>query len=237
MPSQGYTVSPVFTSGEAGEEQIVDFSISENRHGNNTDVRDFQVDESHGIVTNNFQDVELSDGGDGRLPDYDFRVAIHQTYPLFDQAMSWAGNGGLDDEQIQQFDSVMNGDDPGAFYPAIEGLISQFQQSGARVQQSSPPPMQEREPQQQQNDHHAAIEESLSPIFSGQNAELSEDYEDQSHEELEDGDYMGAMLSAGLAAFHRGEVTGEVVADRMIETFGQKEALGFLAKVLKSAPN
>ena len=59
MPSHGYTVSPVFTSGEAGEAQVVDFSISEHGHGNNTDINDFSVEESPGIVSHNFQDLEL----------------------------------------------------------------------------------------------------------------------------------------------------------------------------------
>lgn len=249
MPSQGYTVSPVFTSGEAGEEQIVDFSISENRHGNNTDMRDFSVDESHGIVTNNYQDVELSEGGDGRLPDYDFRVAIHQTYPLLDQALTWASNGGLANEQVQLFDSVMTGDDPGAFYPAIEGLIAQFQQSGAKIQkpQSLPEPRQSQSPIPQEqafewdewddSDESDEFEEALSPIFSGQDEELVEDYVEQSEQQLQQGNHMGAMLSAGLAAFHQGLMTGDQVADHLIETFGEDAALEFLAEVLEDCPD
>jgi hypothetical protein len=234
MPSQGYTVSPVFTSGEAGEEQVVDFSISENRHGNNTDINDFSVDESHGIVSNNFQDVELTDGSDGRAPDYDYRVAIHQTYPLLDQALSWAGNGGLDDEQVQQFDSVMQGDDPSAFYPAIEGLISQFQQSGVKVQQPSTP---RSEPQQQQEqDHHAKMEETLSPIFNQRDEDLVEDYDHQAMVQEEEGDLIGAMMSQGLAAYHNGECSGEDVVDVLIKTFGRDEAFKFISKVLQDAP-
>ena len=243
MPNQGYTVSPVFTSGEAGEEQVVDFSISENRHGNNTDINDFSVDESHGIVSNNHQQEQPEEGG--LLYDSVYEDAVKDAYPLLEQALTWAGKGGVDADFIERFNDVINAPDHPEFYPAIEGLIAQFQQSGARVQQPSPPrQQQERDvvtpqvPQQQQEEEfHSQVAESLSPIFNDANPALTEDYLDQAHDEQESGDYMGSMLSLGLAYFHKGEVTGEQVVDNMIQTFGQEKTFQFLSHVLELNPN
>jgi len=236
MPSQGYTVSPVFTSGEAGEEQIVDFSISENRHGNNTDNRDFSVDESHGIVSNNFQQEQPEEGG--LLYDSVYEEAVNDAYPLLQQALAWAGKGGVDADYIERFNEVINASDHPEFYPAIEGLIGSFVQSG-KHKQSAPPPRQQQEvPQQQQEEKfHSQVAESLSPIFNDANPSLTEDYLDQAHDEEESGDYMGSMLSLGLAYFHKGEVTGEQVVDNMIQSFGQEKTFKFLSHVINQNPN
>lgn len=225
MASQGYTVSPVMSPGVAGEELVLDFAISENRHGQNTDINDFSIDQSHDAVINNYRDIELDDGGDGRLPDYDYRMAIHETYPLFDSALQWAANGGVSEEFRDEFDAVMHGDDVAAVYPAIEGLISQFQESG-----KAPAPRSTPQPQQQQGGE-SMYQHMFGDMFDGADEELAGEYEEQARQMQSEGNNIGAFMSAGLAAYHDGEVSGQDVVQAVINQFGMEAASEFFTEI------
>ena len=238
MPEQGYTVSPVITSDEVDGHQIVDFSVSTNRHGNNTDISDFQVDQSHGNVTNNYADLEF-DRGEQVAPDIEFRNAIHEVYPLFNQALSWAGKGGLSQEDQENFDSVMTGDDITAMYPAIESLIGQFQETGkARAPRNTAPQQQQRQQYQeplpeeyQVSEPNDAYQEIFGSMFDGADVDLAEDYEDQARQQQAEGDHIGAYMSAGLAAYHDGEVSGRDVVNAVMDKFGMEAATAFFREI------
>lgn len=237
MPEQGYTVSPVITSDEVDGHQIVDFNVTTNRHGNNTSASDFSLDQSHDVVNNNYADLEF-DRGEGIAPDIEFRTAIHEVYPLFDQALSWAGKGGLSDEDIEKFDTVMNGDDITAMYPAIEGLISQFQQTGkarAPRHESAPQRQYEQYSEEQPDEYEGRgsdiYQHMFGDMFDGADSDLAEDYEVQARQQQAEGDNIGAFMSAGLAAYHDGELSGQDVVQAVINQFGMEASAEFFSEI------
>lgn len=148
--SGGFTVSPVVTTDDAGNEQLADFEISGQNGFDSNNERfggtesDYVLDE-HGNAHHVMQDVEIDDGEievDGNLA---FAQAIFQAYPEFESAQKWAAQA-LSETDIDNFDQLMDSDNPQEIYRAVETLIMAYRQSGSRGNPPQTPPQPQQQP-------------------------------------------------------------------------------------------
>ena len=238
MPDKGYTVSPVITVNERGEEVISDLSVSSGHAaavGRDGQVRDAELDyyeDEYGQMRHRFAGVELeSEQQDSSSFDESAYIeAIYEANPELSTAQQWAENN-LPEELLDYYNEAVESSDLADLHKAVEWLMQQYEN---RSQQEQAP----TEPEQvEEDDEMENLSDEEKEVLSNAVEELEQQepqgeyYAEQWQEAVEQAEAQGnetyAKVAAATAAFHAGEVSAEEAINFCLNECDLKE----LAKV------
>ena len=235
MPDKGYTVSPVITTNERGEEVISDLSVSSGHAaaiGRDGQVRDAEFDyyeDEKGQMRHRFSNIELeSERDDSSSFDEDAYIgAIFEANPEISDAQLWAENN-LPEPLLDEYNKAIDSGSLDELHQAVEWLLAQY----AERTEDTPEPEQVEEDSEMED---LSDEEKKVLANAVETLELSEPQGEYTAEQWQEvveqaeaqGNETYAKVAAATAAFHSGEVTAEEAINFCLNECDLKE----LAKV------
>ena len=230
MPDKAYTVSPVITINDQGQEVISDLSVST---GHSADVgRDGQVrgvefdyyEDNKGQIRHRFSEVELE--SERQSPsDFDeseYIGALLEANPTIADAQQWAEHN-LPQEWVDDYNNKIESGDLDDLHKAVEWLLEQYEN---RSQNSEPEQVQEDDEMEDLSDEEKAVLAEAVENLQQSEAE-GEDVAEQWQMAVElaedSGDETYAMVAAATAAFHAGDISAEEAIDYCLNSCDLKE--------------
>lgn len=235
MPSQGYTVNPVY-SDDASEQQLIDLEVIGGRSsvGNDGQVKNWQNDyfeDDQGNVHHRFSEVELNDESDPMSFNEDEYIeTLLESNPIFLDAQKWAVEN-LSDVELEEYNRLIDTSDLGDLHRAMDWLVEQYEQF-ADVPEASEPEQVEEEVDEEDlsESDKMAINAAVHSLKKTEALDyVADDWQEQVALAEQAGDETYATVAAATASFHAGEVTAEEAIQYCMETCNMKE----LARVYK----
>ena len=215
MPDKAYTVSPVITTNDRGEEVISDLSVSSGNRGVGHDgqVHNWQndyIEDSEGRIHHVFENVELDEDQGNVYREEQYIEALIEANPEITAAQQWAVEN-LPDEWVEEYDKMIETGDLDELNKAVEWLLEQY---ASRPQSSQPDPqeVQEEDETEDLTDEEHEILNTVVEDLQQQEAmgqEVAADWQYAVQQAEEAGDDAYAHVAAATAAFHDGDVTAE----------------------------
>jgi hypothetical protein len=235
VPSQGYTVNPVY-SDDASEQQIVDLEVISGRNsvGNDGQVKNWQNDyfeDEYGNVHHRFEEVELEDESTPNTFNEDEYVELLlESNPKFYHAQQWAIDN-LSDVELEEYNRLIDTSDLGDLHKAMDWLVEQYEQF-ADVPEASEPEQVEEEVEEEDltESDKMAINAAVHSLNQTEALDyLADDWQEHVQYAEQSGDETYATVAAATASFHAGEVTAQEAIDYCMSNCNMKE----LARVYK----
>ena len=235
MPDQGYTIEPVYTENDQGQQVLSDMSVRSTAYrgvGRDGQVQDWQFDyqeDSEGRVHHVFENVELDEDRGYSFNEYEYIEALIEANPEITAAQQWAVEN-LPDEWVEDYDKMIESGSLEEMNKAVEWLLEQYA-SGQVESDSESQEVQEEEGNDLTEEEHeilnTVVEDLQQQEAMGQEVAADWQYAVQQAEEAGDDAY--AMVAAATAAFHDGDVTADDAIAFCLENVPIKE----LARVYK----
>ena len=240
MPDKGYTVYPVYTENDQGQEVLTDMQVTS---GNSRGVgRDGQVighedhyyENSQGQLIHKYRDVELeSDRADQGVyfNEGEYIEALIEANPEIPVAQQWCLEN-LPAEWIDEYNRQIESGSLDEMNQAVEWLLEQYAQ---RQDPTSNTPELEEMPEDPEMDELSEEETEIlnNAVDELERQEAMPEYVDDWQEQVdianESGDTTYAMVAAATAAFHAGEVTADEAINYCLNNGNLKD----LARVYK----
>ena len=233
MPDQGYTVYPVYTENDQGQEVLTDMQVTS---GNTRGVgRDGQVighdndyyENYEGEFIHRFRDVELeSDRADQGVyfNEGEYINALIEANPEIPAAQQWCMDN-LPKEWIDEYNKQIESGSLDEMNQAVEWLLEQY---GQRPNPTSDTPLEEmpEDPEMDElSEEETEILNNAVDALERQEArpEFVSDWEEQIEYARETGDETYAQVAAATAAFHAGEISAEEAIDFCLTNCDLKE--------------
>ena len=235
MPSQGYTVNPVY-SDDASEQSIVDLEVigSRNAVGNDGLVKNWQNDyyeDSQGQLHHRFEEVELNDESDLTSFDEDEYIELLiDSNPVFPHALQWASEN-MSESELEEYNRLIDTSDLDDLHMAMDWLVEQYQMFGDASEADEPEQVEEDLVEEELTESDKmAINAAVHQLNQSEALDyMVDDWMEQGEIAEQSGDETYAAVAAATAAFHAGEVTAQEAIDYCMNTCSMKE----LARVYK----
>ena len=238
MPSQGYTVSPVY-SDDSSEQHIVDLQVIGGRNtavGNDGQVRGWQNDyyeDGEGELHHRFEDVELNDESDPMSFDEDEYVELLlESNPKFYHAQQWAIDN-MSEEELEEYNRLIDTSDLDDLHMAMDWLVEQYEKFADFTEDSEPEQVEEEEEvddEELTESDRMAINAAVHSLNKSEALDyMAADWIEQGEIAEQNGDETYVAVAAATAAFHAGEVTAQEAIDYCMANCSMKE----LARVYK----
>ena len=234
MPNQAYTVSPVITTNERGEEVISDLSVSTGhadqiqRDGQVRNVDFDYYEDDKGQIRHRFSEVELeSERQDPSAFDESAYIqAIYEANPELTTAQEWAEHN-LPEELLDYYNNAVDSSDLGDLHKAVDWLLEQYANRNENNTQSV-------ETQEDETDSEVEDLSDEEKMILAETVEQLEQQEPQGEYYAEQwqetvdaaeaaGDSTYATVAAATAAFHAGEVSADEAINYCLNNCDLKE--------------
>ena len=133
-PERAYTVEPVISTDEAGEETIQDFAVIGDHSEtiaafNRGELNDWTPD-SEGRYHYNYQDVEEESEYDpSSFNESEYIEAIYESNPQLEDAISW-GIDNLSQDQLAAYNQAVENGNLDELHDAVSWLLRQYEENG-----------------------------------------------------------------------------------------------------------
>ena len=234
MPDRGYTVNPVYTESETGEQVISDLQVSTRGDsvGRDGHVRDWQMDyieDSEGRIHHVFENVELESDKGIHFDEDAYVEALLESHSEFRQAQAWA-NENMPSALLEQFNNAIDNGDLGELNEAVEWLVNEYR-SAAEAQPEMEETIEDPEMDELSEEETEILNKTVDLLEKQEPAgeEIAQDWQEAVEQAQEVGDDTFAMVAAATAAFHSGEVSAEDAVNYCLNNANLKD----LARVYK----
>ena len=217
MPDRGYTVSPVITVNEQGQEVISDLSVSSGhaadigRDGQVRGVQNDYYEDEQGQIRHRFTDVELESerNSPSSFNEDEYVAAIFESNPQLSDAQQWA-EANLPEEWLDDYNKAVDKGDLSELHQAVEWLLQQYENRSQT--DSIPEEVKEDDEMEDLSDEEKVVLAEAVEQLENQEPEgedVSDQWQQMVDQAEEAGDATYATVAAATAAFHAGEVSAE----------------------------
>lgn len=232
MPDRAYTVEPVVSTDEAGQETIQDFAVVGDHSAtieafNRGYMDDFTVD-SEGRYHHIYENVEVEDESSPTSYDNsEYESALMEANPDLGAATRWATSA-LSEDQIAEYDSLIDSGDPEKMHQAIDWLLEQYYEFGNSLDDVAPSAEEFFEGETEGDDNSYLSQETIDEInaldeedtetLNNTIEELSstepdpdavDSWQSMAERAAESGDEVMSIVAAATASYHAGEIDAD----------------------------